>query len=276
MPGKHQWKIHVEIQHSSVQEQWGHPQDTCKAALVPCSAQHRHTALPPPALPALGAFRHYFHCGAQGCAWYTDVVSLRVFCPLCIWSSYRPARGDPPFPGAACEAVRHTSRFDGSLHPLDVFPGGFSSASLCSYAQTNGNSWHLETKRNPKQNGCPLWLLLLTTAALCCSITSVNAAFELCFGWCFLSMAFSSIPVCFEGCGVFHGLKGSFPFVLCCHHHPLPPLFALALQKLAHCRWSGQSLQATITPTQRSVPENRLEDISFTFCFLWVWCFSFI
>lgn len=211
------------------------------------------------------------HCGAQSCARYTDVLSL---CFLSIWHLVllQICTGWSSMSGAACEALRDASRFDGSLHPLDVLPGGFSSASLCSCAHTNGNSWHLQTKRNPKQNGCPRWLLLFTIAALCCSITSVNAASELCFWLRFLSMAFSSIPVCFEGCGVFHGLKDSFPFVLCYHHYPLPPHFALALQKLAHCRCSSQNLQATITPTQRSV----LEDISFTVCFLWVWCFSFI
>lgn len=50
------------------------------------------------------------------------------------------------------------------------------------------------------------------------------------------------------GCGVFHGLEGSFLFVLCLQHHPLPPHLAPALQRLSHCRRSGQSLQAAITP----------------------------
>lgn len=252
-------------------------QGACKAALVS------------PTLHSTGTQPcHLLHC----LLWVPSSVTFTLWSPeLCTlyWCSFTACflsiwhlvllqicTGWSSMSGAACEALRHASWFDGSLHPLDVLPGGFSSASLCSCAHTNGNSWHLQTKRNPKQNGCPRWLLLFTIAALCCSITSVNAASELCFWWRFLSMAFSSIPVCFERCGVFHGLKDSFPFVLCYHHYPLPPHFALALQKLAHCRCSSQNLQATITPTQRSVPQNRLEDIPFTVCFLWVWCFSFI
>lgn len=183
-------------------------------------------------------------------------------------------RGDPPFPGTACKALWHTSQFAGSLLLSSVLPGGFSAAM--HIPMEIFDIWRQKETSKPKAE----WMSSVATVVHHCSSLLQHHFCNCCF-WTVLMTIFHLRGFFIQHsllCGLW-GLSWAGGLLPICALLTAPsPASTLgpSSPKAVSLQAVRPKLASSHHPTQRSVPENRLQDMSSTFSFLWVWCFSFI